>query len=234
MDYNIYCDESCHLQRNEEKVMVLGALVCSKSRRLEASRRIREIKIAHGFNPSFEIKMNKISPSKEHFYLDLLDYFFDNDDLQFRSVVIPDKTLLHHDDFRQTHDGFYYKMLFNLLKILLAPKNTYHIYIDRKDNHSGEKARELHQVLCDSRYDFQRDIIQKVQPIHSHESDLLQLCDLLTGILAYVHRNLSGSIAKLALIDRMRRRSGYILLKNTLLKEHKVNLFIWKAQGEVE
>jgi hypothetical protein len=234
MEYNIYCDESCHLQRNEEKVMVLGAVMCSKNRRLEIARRVREIKMEHGFNPTFEIKMNKISPSKSRFYLDLLDYFFDNDDLQFRAVIIPDKTILCHEDFQQTHDGFYYKMLFTLVKILLEPQNAYHIYLDRQDNHSGEKAREFHRVLCNSHYDFQRDIIRKVQPILSHESEILQLCDLLTGILAYVHRGLSGNAAKLALINRMQKRSGYTLMKNTLFKERKVNLLVWKAKEEME
>jgi hypothetical protein len=232
MEYNIYCDESCHLRRNDEKVMVLGALMCSKIRRREISRRVREIKMAHGFNPAFEIKMNKVSPGKMRFYLDLLDYFFDNDDLHFRAVVIPDKTTLLQEDFRQTHDGVYYKMLFNLVRILLDPRNAYHIYIDRKDSHSGEKARELHRILCNSHYDFQQSIIRQVKPVHSHESELLQLCDLLTGLIAYVNRGLVGNAAKLALIDRMRKRSGYTLMKTTLFKEQKVNLLIWKPKEE--
>ena len=231
-EYNIYCDESCHLHRNDEKVMVLGALMCSKNRRYKISQRIREIKMAHGFNPAFEIKMNKVSPGKSRFYLDVLDYFFDTDDLHFRAVVIPDKTILRHEDFRQTHDGFYYKMMFNLVKILLSPQNTYHIYLDRKDSHSGEKARELHRVLCNSRYDFQHNIIRKVQPVHSHESELLQLCDLLTGIIAYANRGLTGNSAKLALVNRMKKISGYTLMKSTLYKEQKVNLFIWESQKE--
>ena len=231
-EYNIYCDESCHLQRHDEKVMVLGALTCSRERRLEISRRIREIKINHGFSPSFEIKMNKVSPSKGAFYLDLLDYFFDNDDLGFRTVVIPDKTVLRHQDFKQTHDGFYYKMLFNLVKILLDPRNSYRIFIDRKDTHSGEKARQLHNVLCNNTYDFQRNIIQRVQPVLSHESEHLQLCDLLTGIIAYANRGLTGNTAKVALVERMKKRSGYSLVRTTLFREPKINIFVWRAQEE--
>ena len=177
--------------------------------------------------------MNKVSPSKGTFYLDLLDYFFDNDDLGFRTVVIPDKTVLRHQDFKQTHDGFYYKMLFNLLKILLDPRYSYRIFIDRKDTHSGEKARQLHNVLChNTRYDFPRTIITQVQPVLSHESELLQLCDLLTGIIAYANRGLTGNAAKVTLVERMKKRSRYSLVQTTLLREHKMNIFVWRAQEE--
>lgn len=235
MKYNIYCDESCHLQRADEKVMVLGALLCPRHKRLEASRRIRDIKIAHGFHPTmFELKMNKVSPSKETFYLDILDYFFDNADLGFRAVVIPDKTVLRHEDYSQTHDGFYYKMLFTLLKHIFVPQSAYRIFIDRKDTHSGEKARELHDVLCNNRYDFRRNMIQGVHPVLSHESELLQLCDFLTGLVAYVNRGLTGSAAKVALIERMKKRSGYSLDRTTLYRENKVNILVWRAQEEHE
>jgi hypothetical protein len=232
MEYNIYCDESCHLQKSEDKVMVLGAVSCSREKRREIARCIREIKIRHGFSPSFEIKMNKISPSKSQFYLDLLNYFFDNDELRFRALVIPDKTALRHDEFGQTHDKFYYKMFFSLLKSLFDPKNTYWVYIDRKDTHSGEKVRELHNVLCNNNYDFQRSIIQNIQPILSHESELMQLCDFLTGLIAYINRGLSGNAAKVTLVECMKRRSGYSLVRTTLLREHKTNIFIWHAQED--
>ena len=232
MEYNIYCDESCHLLRLGEKVMVLGALMCSKTQRMDISRDIRKIKIAHGLPPSFEIKMNKVSPSKHTFYLHLLDYFFNNADICFRAVVIPDKTVLRHKDFNQTHDGFYYKMLFNLLNVLFVPQNSYRIFIDRKDTHSGEKARQLHNVLCNSHYDFQQNIIRLVQPVLSHESEHLQLCDLLTGIIAYANRGLSNNVAKVTLVERMKERSGYSLVKTTLLRENKTNIFVWKPQTE--
>ena len=231
-EYNIYCDESCHLQRHDEKVMVLGALTCSRERRLEISRHIRKIKADHGFSSFFEIKMNKVSPSKTSFYLDLLDYFFKNDDLSFRAVVIPDKTILRHEDFNQNHDGFYYKILFNLLNVLLVPRNSYRIFIDRKDTRSGEKARQLHHVLRNNAYDFRRNIIQFVQPVLSHESDLLQICDLLTGIIAYANRGLTDNAAKVALVERMKDQSDYSLDKTTLLREYKTNIFVWRAQKE--
>lgn len=30
MEYNVYCDESCHLKSNECKYMLIGAVYCPK------------------------------------------------------------------------------------------------------------------------------------------------------------------------------------------------------------
>jgi len=230
---NIYCDESCHLQGGAERVMTLGALWCPLDKRREISVRLREIKQQHGISATTEIKWAKVSPAKVAFYQDWLDYFFDDDHLHFRGVVVPDKSVLDHDGFGQTHDDWYYKMLFTLLKVILSPERKHHIYIDLKDTHSAEKARKLHDVLCNNAYDFDKSIIERVQPIRSHESELLQLCDLLIGLVGYTNRGLTSSSAKLQLVERMKVRSELSLVRNTLLKAAKVNLLIWEGGDRV-
>ena len=60
MEYNIYCDESCHLQNDHSKVMVLGAIWCLKEKRKEISIRLQEIKVKHGLAANFEVKWNKV------------------------------------------------------------------------------------------------------------------------------------------------------------------------------
>ena len=50
---------------------------------------------------------------------------------------------------------------------------------------------------------------------------LLQLADLLIGIISYINRGLTGSPAKNALIERMQQRSGYSLTKTNLYLENK-------------
>lgn len=229
-EYNIYCDESCHLMHNEGKAMVLGAIWCPKTKRHEAFKRIREIKAEHGFKPDFEIKWNKVSPAKTQFYLDLVDYFFDDDDLHFRALIVPDKSELDHKTYKQDHDTFYYKMYFNLLKVIFSPDCGYNIYIDIKDTRSQHKVEELHNVLRNNHYDYHDQIIKKIQQVHSHEVQLLQITDLLTGAIGYLHRGLQGNAAKMKLIDRIKERSGYSLSKSTLYKEEKMNIFIWKPR----
>ena len=137
--YNIYCDESGHMENDPEKVMVLGAVWCPLDKAKEISVRIREIKALHKLSSDFEIKWIKVSPAKERFYLDLMDYFFDDDDLHFRALIVPDKSMLRHNDFGQSHDDWYYKMYFDMLKVILSPSANYRIYLDIKgaEGHIG-------------------------------------------------------------------------------------------------
>jgi hypothetical protein len=54
--FNIYCDESCHLENDHQKVMILGAVWCATEKVREISIRIREKKIQYGLKAGFEIK----------------------------------------------------------------------------------------------------------------------------------------------------------------------------------
>lgn len=228
--YNIYCDESSHLEHDHQPVMVLGAIWCPLEKTREIAERIREIKSRHGLSISFEIKWTKVSPAKQAFYLDILDYFFDDSDLHFRALIVPDKSKLRHENFGHDHDTWYYKMYFDLLKVLLAPDEHYRIYLDIKDTSSAEKIQKLHKVLSHSVYDFEREIIERVQTVRSHEVEQLQVADLLIGAVNYANRDLQTNAAKLAFIERMRKRSGYTLKQTTLYQEKKVNLFVWEAR----
>ncbi len=113
--YNIYCDGSGHMENDPEKVMVLGAVWCPLEKTREISTRIREIKAHHKLKPDFEIKWTKVSPAKVDFYLNLMDYFFDDGDLHFRALIVPDKSQLRHAEYGQTHDDWYYKMYLETL-----------------------------------------------------------------------------------------------------------------------
>jgi len=228
-EFNIYCDESCHILHDHQQIMVLGAVWCPAARASDIARRIRDIKVRHGMAATFEIKWTKVSPAALHFYLDVVDFFLDETDLHFRALVAPDKSRLRHADFNQTHDDWYYKMYFDMLKIIFDPDAHYRIFLDIKDTWGGKKVTKLHEVLCNSLYDFSREIVQSMQVIRSEETELIQLADLLIGAVAYVNRGLTTSEAKLALVARMRERSGYHLTRTTLFREDKVNIFIWNA-----
>ncbi len=230
-EYNIYCDESCHLLNDDSPVMVLGATWCPATKRREIFERIREIKVKNGLSKGFEIKWNKVSPAKTDFYIEIVNYFFDDDDLHFRGLVVPNKKELNHEAFNQTHDTFYYKMYFDLLKIILNPEYSHNIYIDIKDTKSQEKVLKLQDVLRNSHYDFQKNIIRKIQQIQSHEVEILQITDLLTGAISYLHRGLTGNEGKLKLIEKIKKKSKYSLMQSTLYREDKFNLFIWKSKN---
>ncbi len=228
--FNVYCDESCHLEHDRQRVMVLGAVWCPLEKAREIAVRIREIKGQHGLGSEFEIKWVKVSPAQVQFYLDVMDYFFDDDDMHFRALVVPDKSLLRHDEHNQSHDDFYYKMYFDMLKVILSPTDHYRIYVDIKDSRGGAKVDKLRDVLCNNMYDFSRQIIERVQIVRSHQVGIMQLADLLIGAVSYANRGLATSTAKTQLVERMRQRSNYQLTQTTLLRESKVNLFRWHAR----
>ena len=238
---NIYCDESCHLQNDKEPVMVIGAVYCPIEKKEEIFERLYSFKIKHNLIPKnkkndkdnrtyYELKWNKVSKSKIEYYKDVINYFFDDDDLQFRVLVVSNKSAIDYEKFNHTHDTFYYKMYFGMLKAILNPENSHHIYIDIKDTRSKEKVHKLEQVLRNDKYDYSKEIIKKVQQVRSHEVEILQLTDLLVGATAYVNRGLANSKAKNELINLIKHRSKYSLTKSTLLKERKFNVFIWEPQ----
>jgi hypothetical protein len=230
-EFNIYCDESRHLEHDEQQVMVLGALWCPKASARSIADEIRALKKKHALNPKFEIKWTKVSPAKKDFYLSLVDYFMGNNDLHFRVLVIPDKTKLRHADFNQDHDTWHYKMCFTLLRAILTPRARHYIYFDIKDTKSVYKMAKLREILSTSLYDLTGDIVQRIQPVRSYEMEQVQLADLLIGAVGYANRGLSGNEGKMAIIERLRQASGYDLRKNTLLREDKVNIFIWNPSG---
>lgn len=227
--FNVYCDESCHLEKDHQDVMVLGAVWCPLDVVPEVTGRLRDIKAKHGLPPLEELKWTKISPGNVSLYLDIVDYFFDTEHLSFRSLIA-DKSNLKHSDFGQTHDDWYYKMYFDLLKVILQPEDKFYLYLDIKDTRGAAKIRKLHEVLANNFYDFSRDIVERVQVVRSHEVALIQLADVLTGLVSAANRpSPARSVAKKSLIERAKQRSHYTLTRSTLLREKKFNLFHWQG-----
>ena len=233
MKYNIYCDESCHLENDHQKIMVLGAIKCEKSYKKQAVNDIRNIKEKYNMNKFCEVKWTKVSPDKFDMYLELVNYFFSNPNLSFRAVVV-DKTKLKHELFNQTHDIFYYKVYYKLLCRIIVPNNENYIYLDIKDTKGARKVRKLGEVLANGLYDFNMECIKNVQNINSKESELLQLADILIGAISYLNRNENEkenySQSKMNLIETIINSSGYNLRKSTFLSEEKFNLFFMELQ----
>ncbi len=227
---NVYCDESCHLEHDRQSAMVLGAIWCPYDLTKSISKELKNLKEKHGLSRWCETKWVKVSNSKLDYYKDVINFFFDNKDLHFRSVVIPDKSVLNHDFYSHDHDTWYYKMWFILLRQVLDPTLQYRIYIDIKDTRSQEKTQTLREVLCNAQYDFNYELVERIQQVHSREIEMMQIVDLLIGALSYLHRGLSSSESKLQLIDLINQRSGHDLLKNTLPREDKFNILVWRPK----
>ncbi len=253
MNYNIYCDESCHLEHDQSSVMVLGAVTCRRDQLIRISEELRQLKIDHNLmrpderqqnrQQQFELKWTKVSPAKFHFYRDWIRYFFSEQALSFRAVVIEKKRIDHakwNQDHgtNQTHDDWYYKMFFRLIEPMIDPQSNYHIYLDIKDTRSEENRKQLEKVLRSATRDRINEIIVRVQQIRSYESEIMQMTDLLAGAVGFHHRrrldrdSTSGltSLAKLELVRLIQRLSRQTLNTTSWMKEPKFNLLVWRPR----
>lgn len=214
--YNLYCDESTHIEGDGFPYMILSYVRTSYPQLKTHNENIRSIKRKHFFKG--ELKWSNLSNSQYQCYKEIVEYFF-NSDLRFRAIVI-DKSCLDHSSFNQSHHDFYDKMYFQLLVHKLNPNNTYNIYIDIKDTYSYKKARSLKRYL---ERDFNN--IRTLQVVQSYESELMQLADLLMGAINYKLRGLNKVIAKNQLIELIENACGKPITRSTYKNESKFNLF---------
>lgn len=240
--WNIYCDESCHLELDKQTHMVMGALACPTSRVKDFAEALRALRAKYDWPAGRELKWTKVSPGGLALYKEYLNLFLREPELHFRAVVIQKDTIDHrrHD---QTHDDFYYKMYFLLLAYVpLSSESEQYIYIDIKDTRSEQKVRGLERMLR-RRIEDADTIIKRVQHIHSNESELAQLADLLIGAVSYANRKSATdqdhetqrseeaftSEAKWSLVHQLRQRTRLSLQKTTSVHATKINLLMWEG-----
>lgn len=228
-EINIYCDESCHLEHDGQRAMVFGCVRYPKEKVHELSKQIRELKKKHFIYPFAETKWKTVSKSKEDFYLDLLELFLNIEDLKFRAVVFQNKDLhrLEHNRFHnQTYEDWYYKMFYVTLGKIIDKGNLYNIYLDRKNANSSQKIHTLETHLS------RKAKILKIQNVLSHESELIQLTDFLTGIISYANRDAiklpEANKTKVKLVETLKSKANLSLILSTPLIADKINIFMWE------
>ena len=224
--YNIYCDESCHLEHDNNDIFVVGGMKCPKAEAKRINSDILFLKERFGYNKKSEIKWTKISNGNLDFYLSLVELFFENMSLSFRGYIGRGKTELDNSGHSQSYDDWYYKMYYRMLEFVLE-KNTnddFNIYLDIKDTLGSKKIATI-QTYLNSHY--KRNIVNHIQLVHSDEIAILQLTDIFIGALSYKHRGLNGSEAKLTIIKKIEELSGQDLLLKSSYKCTKANWFVW-------
>lgn len=228
---NIYCDESNHLE-SDHKPMVLGALYCPRDKAANVNQRIREIKKEHSLPEAFEIKWTKVTERNIPFYLDVLNYFLDTDQIGIR-IIVANKENLDHGKHGHTHDEWYYKMYFQLLTKIIRSEFSYRICLDRKDTLGKERVQKLRDVLCNTEFDFKKEIIKEVREVHSKQVQMVQVIDLIIGAVQFnlcSKNSETESKAKRQIVDHLKKRTKLNLTAKTLPSEFKFNLFFWDGQ----
>ncbi|MBB5438643.1 hypothetical protein HDC92_002324 [Pedobacter sp. AK017] len=214
--YNLYCDESCHIENDHKKYLFLGSIKCPYNQTKLHTEAVRELKRKHNFYA--EIKWTSVSKSKIHFYSDLVDYFFKTQ-LKFRTIAIL-KSKIDYQAHGKSYDDFYYTMYYYLLNHNIDTSYNYNVYLDIKDSLSARKVRKLMEIL-NTKY----GVFRNVQNIRSHESILMQLTDFFMGAVSYLHNDkLHANEAKMQIIEKIRQRISDDLMQTNYL--NNFNLFI--------
>lgn len=233
MEYNVYCDESCHLKSNDSKYMLIGAIYCPKFKVKKINEYIEHLKKNYNLSDKIELKWNKVDKKTEKLYLDIITYFFNNDDLKFRVIVI-DKTKLNHEKYNQTENDFYHKAYYEMLKYIIIPGNSYNIYPDIKDTNSYYYHQIMLEYLRLKMADTNKKTIKKVQPIRSYEAPILQINDILIGALSYHYRGLSKNSIKLNIVNEINKLYQNDFDVSSYYSNTKFNIFIWRSRDDIE
>ena len=218
--FNLYCDESTHLIHDGHPYMLLSYISIAYPQIRLAKEEIKAIK--RKFNYTEELKWTNVHSATYKVYAELVDWFFMND-LEFRTVVV-DKSQIDEKRADYSFNDFYFRMYFQLLHTKVDFQNRYNVFLDIKDTCSGEKLEKLKKIMS------YNSSIGTLQFIPSRESVFIQLADVLMGAINYNLRiqkgDVKGSvIAKLKLIEKIKRHSNISLNTTTPLSRNKFNLF---------
>ncbi len=218
--FNLYCDESTHLIHDGHPYMLLSYISIAYPQIRLAKEEIKAIK--RKFNYTEELKWTNVHSATYKVYAELVDWFFMND-LEFRAVVV-DKSQIDETRADYSFNDFYFRMYFQLLHTKVDFQNRYNVFLDIKDTCSGEKLEKLKKIMS------YNSSIGTLQFIPSRESVFIQLADVLMGAINYNLRIQKGDvkgnvIAKLKLIEKIKRHSNISLNTTTPLSRNKFNLF---------
>ena len=227
--YNIFMDESCHLEHDKIRVMCIGYVKVPEDSYKELKKMFIDIKLKH--RTPVELKWNKFSKSRLPLYKELVDCFFDNP-IDFRSVLIKHKDRLRHEDFNLgSHDNYYYKLIYFLLRPN-PPESEYRVFIDIKDTKGKERLVKIDQVFTNLHHGGSP--FTHFQHLHSHENVFFQLADFFIGAITYRNRldlgEFSPNDAKMEFIHYLESKSGFLLNEGTAPWHTKFNIFNHQPQ----
>lgn len=226
--YNYYGDETCHLANDGNRYMVLGAICCRKSDVKHLSEEIKEIKITNKLGEDFEIKSTKISIGAFNFYEDLIKWFLASPNVILRAIII-DKSIIEWNN-ANTYNTFYYKMYYNLFRYYMYGEEN-HIFLDYKDSKSYIRCAEIEDFLSRDHITNMKSIT--VHQMNSKESELIQMTDLLIGLICYNANEKTSNKAKLNLINIMKRETNLDLFStthNSPRSTPKIDILNWRPK----
>jgi hypothetical protein len=234
MKIDIYCDETLTdlftSKKNDKKYMLLAGIWVKADAKEKIKNDIKKLREKH--RCFGEIKWVNVSPSKEDFYLELIDLFFNyGDDIRFRSIVIEANKIIwsYHEEDKEL--GFY-KFYYHLLYKWIYNFNSYRIFLDSKKNKNLKRVMKLKEVL-QNKFKYDDLYIEQVQALPSKEVVLIQLADLFLGCVSAKLNDMHlTNKAKIDFIKKLEEKNGKAIAP-TNANESKFNIFKIELRGKI-
>lgn len=205
MNIEVYCDESrqelfAEAGADQPGFTVIGSLWIKAEKRTRYNEEINRLREMHEFRHEF--KWTKITPKKKELFLDLIRLFFSEseEDMRFRCIVLPAKDLNAVEFCEGDKELMFYKFYYQVLHHWILDGNTYRVYVDLKTNRVHNRLRILRECLEKANLLAR---IELVQALPSHEVNLLQLADVLTGTVSAKFNGGNESTAKQAVLSEI-------------------------------
>ncbi|MGV3774107.1 MAG: DUF3800 domain-containing protein [Verrucomicrobiales bacterium] len=210
-EWVVYCDESRHNASPRNVYLSIGSLWLRRSEKERLHGLLKNLRSDLGLNG--EIKWNKVSERRLQDYKRLIDFFLNEDAIQFRALVANQKALASADFMEGDHELGFYRMYFALIAGCMRPQRRYLVLLDFKKNKGADRYRVLREKL--EHFAKGWAWIDDLTVIDSSESPLAQLSDLLTGAVAGAWSGFEKAGPKKLLVDYISEQLGWPLNKAT-------------------
>jgi hypothetical protein len=215
--------------------MVIGAILCDREKKREYVHQIHLLK--KKYNAQGEFGWKRISPNKQDFYFELINFFMKND-IGFKCIVI-DKSKIDNETYNDGDSELgFYKFYYQMLKDSLEANNEYYIYLDWQQNREQHRFSTLKFYL--QRKLEGRAKIACLEPVTSTNQPLIELADLFMGAVGYQYNNRRESQVKTTFCTKLanvlhEREPRYFRYGNlrtfTAKTEKRFNIFKWEPRS---
>lgn len=199
--------------------MVFGGIIVSDAMLTRFHQKMQEWRGRERMTA--ELKWNKVSAQKYSEYVSLVDLFFHQATqrlLLFKSVVFD----TYEIDYKTYHEGdheigfykFFYQFILHKFGRHAAKGHRRLIihFDERKTHYSLEKFRVILNRGMRKKYNLNEDVVRAVQVVRSHDSDVIQIADVLMGAVGFqwngLHLLPESRRAKIDLAAHIAQKAG--------------------------
>lgn len=224
----IYCDESRQdLLYNKKSItdtnryIFIGGVMINSNDKGIIEKKINNLKKKYNLSVSYEVKWSKVTKRLLKLYMEIIDVYI-SFNIEFRCICIDSSKVNLHKYHEDNPELGFYKFYYQLLNNWILKENEYYIYTD-KIYDDFEELQKLKECLNNSHH-FK--CVKDITEIDSEKNVLLQLEDILMGIVAYKVNlgNRGISKVKLKLVSYFEEKLGREILP-TFKSSKKFNLF---------